>query len=102
MDRLLDTAGDCFSGLLEANGIAWQATTNPGVRRDLVMQVLAQVPVLWVWDNIEPVTGFPPGTPSAWTQAEQDDLAAFLRDLAAKTRCKVLLTSRRDEQRLAG
>ena len=48
------------------------------------MQVLAQVPVLWVWDNIEPVTGFPPGTPSPWTQAEQDDLEGFLRDLATQ------------------
>ena len=75
VDRLLDTAGDCFAGLLEANGIHWQAITDPARRRDLIMQVLAQVPVLWVWDNVEPVTGFPPGTPSAWTQAEQDDLA---------------------------
>ena len=102
VDRLLDAAGDCFSGLLEANGIHWQATTDPGVRRDLIVQVLAQVPVLWVWDNIEPVTGFPPGTQSAWSQAEQDDLAGFLRDLATKTRCKVLVTSRRDEQAWLG
>ena len=29
VDRLLDTAGDCFAPLLEANGIAWQATTAP-------------------------------------------------------------------------
>ena len=98
VDRLLDTAGDCFSELLEANGIPWQAVTSPARRRDLVMQVLAQVPVLWVWDNIEPVTGFPPGTPSPWTQAEQDDLEGFLRDLATQSRCKVLLTSRRDER----
>ena len=82
VDRLLDTAGDRFSGLLEANGIPWEAITDPAQRRDLILQVLAQVPVLWVWDNIEPVTGFPPGTRSAWTQAEQDDLAEFLRDLA--------------------
>ena len=64
----------------------------------MALQVLAQVPVLWVWDNIEPVAGFPAGTPSAWTPDEQDELAAFLRDLADRTRCKVLLTSRRDEQ----
>ena len=40
-------------------------------RRDLALQVLAQVPVLWVWDNVEPVAGFPAGTPSAWTADEQ-------------------------------
>ena len=98
LDRLLDAAGDAFAPLLEANGIHWQALTDPGQRRDLVLQLLAQVPVLWVWDNTEPVTGFPPGTASAWTAEEQDQIAAFLRDLAQETRCKVLLTSRRDEQ----
>jgi tetratricopeptide (TPR) repeat protein len=98
LDRLLDTVGDCFADALEASGIHWQAITEAASRRHLVMQVLAQVPVLWVWDNIEPVTGFPPGTKSAWTTGEQDDLVNFLRDLAQHTRCKVLLTSRRDEQ----
>ena len=29
VDRLLDTAGDCFAELLEANGIHWQALTSP-------------------------------------------------------------------------
>ena len=101
-DRVIGTAGDHFAALLEANGIAWQAVTDPGQRRDLVLQVLAQVPVLWVWDNVEPVTGFPAGTPSAWTPAEQDDLADLLRDLAQQTRCKVLLTSRRDERAWLG
>jgi tetratricopeptide (TPR) repeat protein len=96
-DRLIGTAGDHFASLLEANGIAWAAVTDPGQRRDLVLQVLAQVPVLWIWDNVEPVAGFPEGTPSDWTQAEQDELATLLRDLAQQTRCKVLLTSRRDE-----
>src|SRR5208282_1439110 len=37
-------------------------------------------------------------SPSAWTPAEQDELVAFLRQLAQDTRCKTLLTSRRDEQ----
>jgi tetratricopeptide (TPR) repeat protein len=102
LDRLVGTAGDFFSDLLEANDIHWQALTDPAQRRDLVLQVLAQVPVLWVWDNTEPVTGFPPGTKSAWTKAEQDELVDFLRDLAGRTRCKVLLTSRRDEQAWLG
>ena len=83
LDRLLDAAGD------RVRRRCWRPTASTGrpsptptTRRDLVLQVLAQVPVLWVWDNTEPVTGFPPGTPSAWTPAEQDELAAFLRDLA--------------------
>ena len=96
-DKVIGTAGDRFAALLEANGIPWAALTDPAQRRNIVLQILAQVPVLWVWDNVEPVTGFPAGTPSAWTAAEQDDLAGLLRDLALQTRCKVLLTSRRDE-----
>jgi tetratricopeptide (TPR) repeat protein len=102
LDRLLDVVGDTFAPLLEANGVHWQAITDPATRRDLVLQLLAQVPVLWVWDNTEPVTGFPPGTPSAWTQDEQDQIADFLRDLAQHTRCKVLVTSRRDERHWLG
>jgi tetratricopeptide (TPR) repeat protein len=102
VDRLLDAVGDAFAPVLEANGIHWQAITDPAQRQSLVLQLLAQVPVLWVWDNTEPVTGFPPGTPSAWTQEEQDQIAGFLRDLAQQTRCKVLVTSRRDERAWLG
>ena len=101
-DQLIDAAGDAFAPLLEAGGIHWQAITNPDRRRSLVLRLLGQVPVLWVWDNTEPVTGFPPGTQSAWTQGEQDQVAAFLRDLAQQTRCKVLVTSRRDERAWLG
>jgi hypothetical protein len=101
-DQAIGTAGDFFAPFLEASDIAWVAVTDPARRRDIVLQVLAQVPVLWIWDNVEPVTGFPGGTPSDWTQAEQDDLAALLRDLAQHTRCKVLVTSRRDERAWLG
>ena len=59
--------------------------------------MLAAVPVLWVWDNVEPVTGFPAGSPSSWSDREQAELRTFLRDLRDRTHAKVLLTSRRDE-----
>ena len=78
------------------------AALDEGERRDRALQILAQAPVLWVWDNVEPVAGFPVGTLSAWTMAEQDELAGFLRELASWTRCKVLLTSRRDERSWLG
>jgi hypothetical protein len=38
--------------------VAFRSVTDPTVRRDLVMQVLAAVPVLWIWDNVEPVARF--------------------------------------------
>ena len=88
------------------------------------IKVLRQVPVLWIWDNVEPIAGFPtsprranddfspainPITPTApinpiptptdtiYTAAEQRELADFLRD-AKQTKAKFLLTSRRDER----
>jgi tetratricopeptide (TPR) repeat protein len=67
----------------------------------VALQLLGQVPVLWIWDNVEPVAGFPKGTPSAWSAAEQRELVDFLRD-AAQTRAKFLLTSRRDEREWLG
>ncbi len=96
-DRVIGTAGDYFAPSLEASGVTWAAVVDPVQRRDIMMQVLAQVPVLWVWDNVEPVTGFPAGTLSDWTPAEQAELADLLRELTQRTKCKVLLTSRRDE-----
>jgi tetratricopeptide (TPR) repeat protein len=97
-DRLIYAAGNHFADLLEASGIHWQALVDPAQRREMLLQVLGRVPTLWVWDNIEPVAGFPAGTPSAWTRAEQDELSGFLRELTRQTQCKVLLTSRRDER----
>jgi tetratricopeptide (TPR) repeat protein len=100
--RLLDQIGDRFAPALAHAGLDW-ATLDDAQRRELALQVLAQVRLLWIWDNVEPVAGFPAGTPSTWTQQEQAELAAFLRDLTQQTAgtatgCKVLLTSRRDEQ----
>lgn len=97
LERVLDVVGVAFGPLLEANDIQWAAIADLATRRDLVLQVLEQVPVLWVWDNVEPVAGFPAGTSSAWTADEQAELRSFLRDVRDRTRAKVLLTSRRDE-----
>jgi tetratricopeptide (TPR) repeat protein len=65
------------------------------------LDVLRQVPVLWIWDNVEPVAGFPAGTPSDWSAAEQQALRDFLSE-ARGTKAKFLLTSRRDEQAWLG
>ncbi len=68
------------------------------------MQLLRQIPVLWIWDNVEPVAGFPAGTESQWTAEEQAELADFLKQikLDRATKAKILLTSRRDEDGVAG
>ena len=50
-------------------------------RRNIALTILQQVPCLLIWDNFEPVAGFPKGTPSDWTADEQQELRKFLRDL---------------------
>jgi tetratricopeptide (TPR) repeat protein len=94
--RVLDKIGQVFGGSLQASGIQWDAINDPVQRRDIALQVLRQIPVLWIWDNVEPVSGFPAGAPSDWSIKEQKELRAFLVD-ACGTRVRLLLTSRRDE-----
>ena len=66
-------------------------------RRGAALQLLRQRSVLWIWDNVEPVAGFPKGSESSWSAQEQRDLADFLR-AARETKARFLLTSRRDER----
>jgi hypothetical protein len=94
--RVLDKIGAVFGRALEANSIHWNAITDLAQRRSIALQVLQQAPVLWIWDNVEPVTGFPAGTASDWSAAEQQELRAFL-SAARETKAKFLLTSRREE-----
>lgn len=96
LPRVLDRIGQIFGPALERPGVHWQALDD-ATRRQVALQILAQVPVLWVWDNVEPVAGFPAGTKSAWKAEEQEELLDFLRALR-DTKAKVLLTSRRDER----
>jgi len=98
--RVLDRIGDTFGSVLEPAGVHWLALDDES-RRNVAMQVLKQKPVLWVWDNVEPVTGFPAGTESAWNKKEQEELSDFLRD-CKETKAKFLLTSRRDERAWLG
>ena len=82
----------------------WSSINQLAEKRQQVLQLLRHVPVLWIWDNVEPVAGFPEGTPSLWTADEQRELADFLKlvKLDRSTKVKILLTSRRDEQRWLG
>lgn len=90
---LNESIGRVFERQLEQNGIQWLALDDEQ-RRDVALQVLANIPVLWVWDNVEPIAGFPAGN-SPWESA--DELVGFLRDAQA-TQANFLLTSRRDER----
>ncbi|MCH8969282.1 MAG: CHAT domain-containing protein, partial [Planctomycetes bacterium] len=104
LDDLLNQIGQPFAPLLESKGIDWGAVNDTDERRQLALQLLRTFPVLWIWDNVEPVAGFPEGTESQWTAAEQDDLRDFLHQLRLDpaSKVKILLTSRRDEQEWLG
>jgi tetratricopeptide (TPR) repeat protein len=94
--RVLDDFGRVFAASLEQRGIHWLALSDAD-RQNIALQVMKQVEILWIWDNIEPVAGFPAGTQSAWSADEQREIADFLRAVRG-TRAKFLLTSRREER----
>ena len=97
---LNESIGRTFDASLEAAGIHW-LTLSADQRREVALEVLSQIPVLWIWDNVEPISGFPAGTQSAWSEEEQKELADFVR-AANKTQAKFLLTSRREERNWLG
>ncbi|MAF12224.1 hypothetical protein CMK11_17395 [Candidatus Poribacteria bacterium] len=96
LERVLDKLGAVL-GSSSADGVPWETVTGERERRDRALLLLRQTPVLWVWDNVEPVTGFPRGTESAWTSDEQGALRSFLREASAAG-TKFILTSRRSER----
>jgi tetratricopeptide (TPR) repeat protein len=98
--RPMDKIGMVFGPTLEQSGVHWHAKTE-AEKRQIAMEVLKQVPVLWIWDNVEPITGFPAGAQSAWSALERRELHDFLAD-ARHTKAKFLLTSRREEQAWLG
>lgn len=100
LPRVLDRLGEVFGAALENSDVNWLALEERQ-RRDAALQVLTQVPALWIWDNVEPIGGFPKGRNAAWSDEEQLELVNFLRD-AAQTKAKFLLTSRRDEREWLG
>jgi tetratricopeptide (TPR) repeat protein len=96
LSEVCNHVGEVFHAAIKQQlGQEW-TQLEPAERRKTALTVLRQVPCLLVWDNFEPVAGFPAGTPSAWTEEEQQDLRKFLSELRGG-RTKVLLTSRRDE-----
>lgn len=98
--RVLDKFEEYFRPVLEANKINWGAMSTK-MRANVALATMDVIPFLWIWDNVEPVNGFPDNTPSKWTKGERDELKDFLKN-AAQTKTKFLLTSRRDEQKWLG
>ncbi len=95
--QVCDRVGQVFAAAIQQQlNVEWHLL-EPDRRRQITLSVLKQVPCMLIWDNFEPVAGFPSGTPSSWKPEEQRELRDFLRDLR-DGQTKVLLTSRRDEK----
>jgi hypothetical protein len=47
-----------FTPVLDANGVLWQ-TLDHRQRRQIAVRLLGAVPLLWIWDNVEPVGRIP-------------------------------------------
>ncbi|MES1242582.1 MAG: CHAT domain-containing protein [Acidobacteriota bacterium] len=95
-----DAFEQVFRDRLKRDGSAWAAASREE-RKRIALDVLDRVPALWIWDNVELVGGFPPGSEPLWSDEERGFLAEFLTDLA-RTRCKVLLVGRRPEPEWLG
>jgi hypothetical protein len=65
LSQVSDRVGAIFQPTIKQQlGQEWHLL-DADTRRDLALQSLRSVPCLLIWDNVEPVAGFPSGTPSA-------------------------------------
>ncbi|MEH2261125.1 tetratricopeptide repeat protein [Nostoc sp.] len=68
----------------------------PDKQEDVVRQYLQTNPCLLIWDNFEPVNGFPTGNEPLLSGEERNKLKRFLKELRGGNSW-VLITSRREE-----
>ncbi|MFN6463062.1 MAG: tetratricopeptide repeat protein [Nostoc sp. DedVER02] len=68
----------------------------PDKQEDVVRQYLQTHPCLLIWDNFEPVNGFPTGNEPLLSGEERNKLKQFLKELRGG-KSWVLITSRREE-----
>jgi tetratricopeptide (TPR) repeat protein len=66
-------------------------------QQQAVLKYLKTQPSLLIWDNFEPVGGFPAGNEPLLNGSERDSLQRFLKDLRGG-KSWVLITSRREER----
>lgn len=81
LDDLLNQIGQPYARYSANPAVDWTAENDPSKRLNIVRRILRTFPILWIWDNVEPVASFPEGTESQWTAAEQNDLRDFLHQI---------------------
>lgn len=73
--------------------------SSPQSLREKALSVLKEVEILWIWDNIENITGFPAEKNALWSEDERNELINFLNEATKITPTKFLLISRREEKK---
>lgn len=82
------TLSDVLDKIRQAAVEDCSAINDIAEKQNKVLAVLRSVPLLWIWDNVEPVAGFPAGTESSWTDQEQRELADFLERIKVDKQSK--------------
>lgn len=89
---LLDQLASVFFEALGRNGFEWESLSFDE-RFDTALLVLAQIPVLWVWDSFDLVDGDPEADREPWDDERRQELIEFL-ETCVDSQARILLTSR--------
>lgn len=94
--QVLDsTIGRAFADELARQGKHWGSAT-PEQQREWALDLLATREVIWVWDNIETIAGFPGDHDTQVSPERREELGKFLFAVNSidSIQAKILLTSR--------
>lgn len=86
-ERVVHEIGSAIAGLPFAD-------MNGAQQRQWVVEYLQENPSLLIWDGVENLAGFPPGSPGLLTAAEQAELDDFLAAATATGASHALLATR--------
>jgi tetratricopeptide (TPR) repeat protein len=100
LSKVLAEIGEALAVPLRAFGLDWHAADDRE-RRSRLLSLMERLEILWVWDSIENIAGFPVADVSSSREQEQEALVGFARE-AVERGCRLLMTSRRKEGGLLG
>ena len=84
--QVCDRVGQVFQQVIKDQlGQEWHLL-NAEQRRRLALSIMRQVPCLMIWDNFEPVAGFPAGTPRPGRRRNNGTCATSCRTCGADRR----------------
>ena len=98
LEILLDQFGRICDHLFGAYRDIW-STSSYEEKKQFVFEVLKNKRVLWIWDNVEALGGFPLGAETMWASDERREIVDFVQQAKA-TKARFLFVSRRSKEPL--